>query len=247
MSEVHVYGVVPAAAEVELSEEESVRLIAHRDIAALVSDVDEHDLKATRVLRRHWRVLEAVSTSTTVLPVRFGTVMSSDGAVVEDFLEPSYDEIAAALADLAGKVQLTVKGVYEEDALMAGIVQGSPVIARLREQVRQLPDAAAYYKRIELGQRVAAEVERVRERDAHEVLERLKPLALEARLEPPSTADGAVNAAFLVEEDRVAEFSEAVRALSHELAGRIRLRYVGPLPPYSFTGETAASGSSAWG
>ena len=189
----------------------------------------------------HWRVLEAISTSTTVLPVRFGTVMSGDRAVVEEFLEPSHDEIVAALADLAGKVQLTVKGVYQEDALMTGIVQQSPAIARLREQVRRLPDAAAYYKRIELGQQVAAEVERARERDAHQVFERLEPLALEARQEPPSTPDGAVNAAFLVEAERVDEFSEAVGALSHELAGRIRLRYVGPLPPYSFTADTATA------
>jgi Gas vesicle synthesis protein GvpL/GvpF len=245
MSDVHVYGVVRAKADLELLEE-GVRLIAHRDLAALVSDLDRHDLKAVRVLRMHWRVLEAVSTSTTVLPVRFGTVMAGDRAVVEDFLEPSHDEIVAALADLTGKVQLTVKGVYEEDALMAGIVQGSPAIARLREQVRGVPDAAAYYKRIELGQRVAAEVERARERDAHQVLERLQPLALEARLEPPSTPDGAVNAAFLVEADRVHEFSEAVSTLSRELAGRIRLRYVGPLPPYSFAGDVATSRPSAW-
>jgi Gas vesicle synthesis protein GvpL/GvpF len=245
MSDVHVYGVVRAKADLELPEE-GVRLIAHRDIAALVSDIDRHDLKAVRVLRMHWRVLEAVSTSTTVLPVRFGTVMAGDRAVVEEFLEPSHDDIVAALADLAGKVQLTVKGVYQEDALMTGIVHGSPAIARLREQVLHLPDAAAYYKRIELGQRVAAEVERARERDAQQVLERLEPFALEARLEPQSTPDGAVNAAFLVEADRVDEFSEAVSTLSRELAGRISLRYVGPLPPYSFAGDTATSRPSAW-
>jgi hypothetical protein len=245
MSDVHVYGVVSAAADVEPSEE-GVRLVVHRDIAALVSDIDRRDLKAARVLRMHWRVLEAVSASTTVLPVRFGTVMAGDRAVVDDFLAPSHDEILAAIAALAGKVQLTVKGVYDEDALMTGIVEGSPAIARLREQVRHVPEAAAYYKRIELGQRVAAEVERARERDAHEVFERLRPLALEARLEPPSTPDGAVNAAFLVEEDRVDAFSEAVSALGHELAGRIRLRYVGPLPPYSFTGDTATATANAW-
>ena len=111
--------------------------------------------------------------------------------------------------------------------------------------MRRLPDAAAYYKRIELGQLVAAEVERARERDALQVFERLEPLAFEARLEPPSTTDGAVNAAFLVEAKRVDEFSDAVNALSHDLAGRIDLRYVGPLPPYSFTGDTATR-SSAW-
>jgi hypothetical protein len=238
MSEVHVFGVVPANARLERTPE-GVRLIAHREVAALVRDVESSDLQASSVLRTHWRVLENASASATVLPVRFGTVMADDRAVVEQFLEPSHDGLAAALADMAGKVQLTVKGFYEENALMAGIVKQSPAIARLREDVRRLPEAAAYYKRIDLGQRVAAEVERARERDARDALERLQPFALESRLEPPSTLDSAFNAAFLVDETRVGEFNEAVTALGRELAGRIRLRYVGPLAPYSFTGETA--------
>jgi hypothetical protein len=244
MSEVHVYGVVPASARLDLADE-GVRLIAHREVAALVRDTDPGELRAVSVLRDHWRVLEEASAHATVLPVRFGTVMADDGAVVEQFLEPSHDELAAQLAAMAGKVQLTVKGFYDEEALMAGVVAGSPAIARLRERVNGLPEAAAYYKRIELGQLVAAEVERTRERDAQAILERLEPIALAARLEPASAADAAVNAAFLVDEGRVDEFSEAVARLGRELAGRIRLRYVGPLPPYSFTDVNERSGSWA--
>ena len=243
MSEVHVYGVVPASAKPGITED-GVRLIAHGEIAAIVSDIDPADLRAVSVLRAHWRVLEQAAASTTVLPVRFGTVMADDGAVVTEFLEPSHDDLAATLADMAGKVQLSVKGTYEEDALMASVVAGSPTVARMRREVSGLPEAATYYKRIELGRLVAAEVERVRDHDAHAIVQRLEPHALAARLEPQSAPESAVSAAFLVEEDRIDEFSEAVTALGRELQGRIRLRYVGPLPPYSFTGESA--GARAW-
>jgi hypothetical protein len=245
VSEVHVYGVVAASATPELSEQ-GHRLIAHRDVAALVSEADRDGLRAAGVLRAYWRVLEQTAAVTTVLPVRFGTVMTSDQAVVTEFLEPSHDELAERLKEMAGKVQLTVKGFYEQDALMTGVVERSPAIARLREQVRGISEAAGYYKRIELGQLVAAEVERERERDAHGILERLRPLALEARLEPPSTPDSAVHAAFLVDGERVDEFSSAVAALGRELTGRIRLRFLGPLPPYSFSGEDATAGAQAW-
>ena len=245
MSEVHVYGVVRASAKPELVEE-GVRLLPHRDVAALVSDIERDELQAVSVLRTHWRVLEQAGSSTTVLPVRFGTVMADDRAVIDAFLEPAHDELVARLEEMAGKVQLTVKGFYEEEALMASVVARSPAIARLREAVRGLPEAAAYYKRIELGQLVAAEVERARERDAREILERLEPLALAARLEQPSTIESAVNAAFLVDERRIEEFSEGVSTLGRELAGRIRLRYVGPLPPYSFIDEGTIAGSGAW-
>jgi len=172
--------------------------------------------------------------------------MADDTAAVHEFLEPAHDELAATLTEMAGKVQLTVKGFYDEDALMAGVVARSPAIARLRQDVQGLPEAAAYYKRIELGQRVAAAVEQARESDAQYVLETLRPLALDARLEPPSTIDSAVNAAFLVDATRIDEFSHAVTALGREVAGRMRLRYVGPLPPYSFTGDVTDAGNRSW-
>jgi hypothetical protein len=142
-----------------------------------------------------------------------------------------------------GKVQLTVKAFYEEERLMRGVVEGSPAVARMSEQVRGRPEAATYYDRIKLGELVAAEVEHARERDTALVLGRLEPLAVAARREPPSAADGAVNAAFLVERSRVDEFSKAVTGLAGEVEGRMRLRYVGPLPPYSFTDEEAVA---AW-
>jgi hypothetical protein len=245
MSDVHVHGVVPAAEQTEIASVE-VRRVTHGDVAALVSDVEPEGLAASRVLRRHWHVLEEAGATTTVLPVRFGTVMAGDRAVADEFLAPRHDELAAGLAELAGKVQLTVKGFFDEESLMRGVVARSPAVARLRERVRGLPEAAAYYDRIQLGQLVAAEVERARERDTALVLERLEPLAIAAMREPPATPDAAVNAAFLVERDRVDEFSAAVGELGRELAGRVRLRYVGPLPAYSFADDGTTSGTGAW-
>jgi hypothetical protein len=245
MSEVLVHGVVSASERPEVTAA-PVRWIAHRDVAALVSDVPPGELTAAAALRAHWRVLEEAGSGTTVLPVRFGTIMADDRAVVDEFLGPSHDDLVAGLARMTGKVQLSVKGSYDEQALMASVVAGSRAVARLRQQVRALPKAAAYYKRIELGRLVAAEVDRTRERDAREVVERLEPLAVAARREPPASVDGAVNAAFLVDRDRMDEFSQAVGALRRELDGRIKLRYVGPLPPYSFTGDGPAGDNAAW-
>jgi hypothetical protein len=245
MSEVHVHGVVPAAERTEIASA-PVRRVTHRDVAALVSDVAEDQLMASRVVRLHWRVLEEAGASATVLPVRFGTVMAGDDAVVDDFLAPRHDDLVAGLAELAGKVQLTVKGFFDEEALMRGVVEHSPAVARLRALVRGVPEAASYYQRIELGELVAAEVERARDADTTLVLDRLAPLAVAVSREPPATIDAAVSAAFLVERERVDEFSRAVGELGKELAGRVRLRYVGPLPPYSFAGDDAPAGSAAW-
>ena len=65
----------------------------------------------------------------------------------------------AQLAALDGKVQLSVKGAYDEAALLRAVVEGSPAVARLRERVRGLSEAAGRNERIRLGELVAAEVE----------------------------------------------------------------------------------------
>jgi hypothetical protein len=246
MSDVYVYGVVPASETADLDERgvgsppAEVRRIRHRDVAALVSDVEPGPLAAARDLRGHWRVLEAAGAAATVLPVRFGTVLPDDRAVVDEFLAPAHDRLRAALAELAGRVQLTVKATYEEEALMRSVVESSPAVARLRERVRGVPEAAAYYDRIQLGQLVAAEVERARRSDGARILARLEPLAVAARAEPPTAPEMAANAALLVERDHVDDVARTVAELGHELAGRITIRCIGPMPPYSFAAEEAA-------
>ena len=235
MGEVYVHGVVRASEFPEPAP--PARTVTHGDLAALVTDVGSDQELATSVLRTHWRVLEAAGADGTVIPVRFGTAMSGDRAVVEDFLVPRREVLETALSEMAGKVQLTVKGFYDEDALMRGVVERSPAIAKLRERVRGIPEAAAYYERIRLGELVAAEVEEERRRDAARVIDRLAPCAVATSREGNGSIDSAVNAAFLVERDRIDDFSRTVGVLGEELSGRIKLRYVGPLPPYSFTQE----------
>jgi Gas vesicle synthesis protein GvpL/GvpF len=242
---VYVYGIARAAEPTDVetpgvgSSQGSVRRIVHGELAALVSDVESGPLVAARGLRAHWRVLEEATRKGTVLPVRFGTVMENDDAVVGQFLALRHDDLVAQLTRLSGKVQLSVKAFYEEDRLLRGVVQRSRAVAQMRDRVRGRPEAATYYDRIQLGELVAGEVEQARERDTAMVLERLEPLAVAVRREPPAGAEGAVNAAFLVERRRVDEFSEAVAQLADDVEGRLRLRYVGPLPPYSFTEEEA--------
>jgi Gas vesicle synthesis protein GvpL/GvpF len=241
MADVHVHGVVPRADQTA-----HPRRVEHREISALISDVEPGELTAASVLRLHWRVLEEAAATATVLPVRFGTVMTGDQAVVDDFLAPRYDVLLQGLEQLAGKVQLTVKGSFHEEDLMRDVVAKSQDVARLRERVRALPADAAYYDRIRLGELVSAEVERAREHAGELVMGRLEPLAVAASREQPAGIDAAVHCAFLVERKRGDEFSRGVAKLEPELADGVRLRCIGPLPPFSFSGDGTTPGSPAW-
>jgi hypothetical protein len=249
---IYVYGVVLASDRTPIRakgvgrEETGVRRISRDGIAALVSELSADALVAARDLRAHWSVLEEAAARTTVLPVRFGTVMDSEEAVVDNFLAPNAERLAAVLAELDGKVQLSIKGFYDEELLLRQVLQETPQIARMRERVQALPEAASYYERIRLGELVAAEIDRHRTSDADLVLGRLAPLAVAAKAESPTTKDAALNTAFLVRRDRVDAFSDAVQQLAGELGDRVRIRYVGPLPPYSFADDDATLAGGTW-
>ncbi|HET8672988.1 MAG TPA: GvpL/GvpF family gas vesicle protein [Thermoleophilaceae bacterium] len=247
---VYVYGVMPAARvgslDVRGVKGGEVRLVEQDGLAALVSPMRGDELAAASEVRAHWRVLDELVREVTVLPVRFGTVMDGDDAVREGLLGANSERLRALVAELDGKVQLTVKGDYHEQPLLREAVRASPEVARLRERIRGLPEAAGYYDRIRLGELVAAEVAKRRERDTRRALELLEPHAVEAREETPSGPDAAFNLAFLVERGAQERFTEAVRALATELSERTDIRYIGPLPPYSFADVELSTGSAAW-
>jgi hypothetical protein len=248
---VYVYGVLAAADEAAVSaagvEDAGVRTVVSDGLAALVSDLEGGALTAAKEVRAHWRVLEEAAARATVLPVRFGTVMEGDAAVREQLLERGAEGLVALLRELKGRVQLSVKAEYDQQRLLRGVVKSSPGVAALNERLKALPQDAGYYDRIRLGELVSSEIERCREQDRVLALERLEPLAVSARSEELSNADGAFNLAFLVDRDRVDPFSAAVRELAEEAGDRLRIRYIGPLPPYSFADTELSAGGAGWG
>jgi Gas vesicle synthesis protein GvpL/GvpF len=235
----YIYGVVRAPAESRVRSDGvaggPVGAVVEGQVAALTSDVPDEELRAGRdELKGHARVLEEALEGGVVLPMRFGVVMESEDSVRHDLLERHGDDLLAQLDDLEGKVELNVKAIYEEDALMREVVQSDSSIARLRESLQGKSQEATYYERIRLGEMVSEAVEGRRERDAELVLARLRGLAGAVETGAPVHERMAVNASFLVEHARVDAFDEALEELGGEQAGRMRFKLAGPLPPHSF-------------
>jgi hypothetical protein len=243
---VYVYGVLAASDCAEVKDAgvqgSPVRCVKQDGIAALVSDLGGDSLTVAREVRAHWKVLDAASQKATVLPVRFGTVLESEEAVRERMLGANRERIEALLGELGGRVQLTLKGDYEEERVLREVVDESPAVAGMRERLRSVPEDASYYGRIRLGELVAGEIARRRELDSARVRERLEPLAVQVREEQPASAEAAFNLAFLVDRSGVKRFSSEVAGLGKEFGDRVQIRYVGPLPPYSFTEAELSAG-----
>lgn len=239
----YVYGIVEAEAPAPGAPGIAgapVRLIGGDGAAALVSDVPSQELRFGREeMQAHARVLEAALQGGTVLPMRFGVVMEPD-QVRERLLSAHGEELRSQLHDLAGKVELNVRVLYEEEALMRDLVRADPEIAGLRERVRGRSADATYYERIRLGELVAGALERRREVDAAELLSALEPFSLAVRTADPAHERVALSASFLVARAGQADFDQVLEGLAAARVGRMRFRCAGPLPPHSFVDLQAA-------
>ena len=241
---VYVYGVAGAATSippVDGVESSPVRALGHAGLTALVSPIGKTELRAVDV-RAHWRVLEHAFEHGTVLPVRFGTILESEEAVRSRLLEPNEDRLTELLQAMDGLIQLNVKGCYDEDSLLRQIVREEPALARLRERAAR---SGAVAEQLALGQRVEQAIAQQRARDGAAVRRTLEGLAAAARDEQVRHPD-AFNIAFLVARENTDTFSEHVSNVRQELGDRIEIRYVGPVPPFSFAETELGSGEPAW-
>src|SRR3954468_13907429 len=145
----YVYGVTRAGATErspgEAIDGQAVEVATHDGLAALVSDAPNVPVKASRRnLMAHSRVLQSVIAKTCVLPMRFGVVMPSREAVEAELLEANRELLEEHLRVLEPYVELDVRGLSAETALLQTVVAERPDIARLRAAIQGRPLDSSY-------------------------------------------------------------------------------------------------------
>lgn len=225
-----------------------VRVVEGTGMAALVSDVRAGWSAARREdAEAHDRVLARAIEATAVVPMRFGVVMDSEDHVRSALLERHADRIAALLQQIEGRVQMSVKAFYLEDALLREVLRRNPDLKRRSDALRGKPIELTQGERIALGEEVARGVEAQRAADERMLADPLAAVADDLVVDPPRSERIALNAQVLVARDRRAELDDVVRRLSTELGDRFTFRYVGPVAPYSFTSLSLDAEEGGWG
>jgi hypothetical protein len=234
----YVYGVVRGdgtAPAVKGIAGAPVELVDAGEVAALTSVAPGEYLEAGREdLLTHSRVLEATLEQGTVLPMRFGVVVPDDETLRGRLLEGHREELLAQLAEMDGKVEFALKGLYDEEAILRELVARNREIGYLRNEIAGKSEAATYYERIRLGELIAAAFAVQQEVDETKVVEELRHHAVAVRVGEPIHERMAINASFLVERSAQSKFDAAVDAIGAREARRIRFKVTGPLPPHSF-------------
>jgi hypothetical protein len=235
----YVYGIVPASTHLPDGLLGTggglVRLVRHGLLAAVISEIPaEGALGSREDLLAHENVVAALSARTTMLPLRFSAVVSTADTVVKDMLEPNYHWFNGILADLKGRAEFGVSGIYVQDTVLREVLAEEPEVMRLRESLRGLPEEAGYYERVRLGELIIHALDAKREVDTEDLVQTLSRYAVAVAPRPPLNEDTAADAAFLVSDEERADFLRAVDELGYRWAGRIKLTVLGPRAPYDF-------------
>ncbi|GAA0380707.1 GvpL/GvpF family gas vesicle protein [Microbispora corallina] len=237
----YVYGIVPE--DVEISEDAvgvgeppgRIKLVRHGEIAALISDVDvDRPLGRAQDLVAHEQLLDAAAAEVPVLPLRFGAVVTTADAVVEELLAPHHDQFAAALKEIEGRTQYVLKARYLERPVLMEVLSENPEAGHLRDRIRDLPEDATRNERIRLGEIITYAISAKREADSQDVVDRFASCTAAAVVREPTHERDAAHVAFLVEDERQADFDRCVEDLRRDWADRAEIRLLGPMAPYDF-------------
>jgi hypothetical protein len=237
-SGIYVYAILPS--DVELTSgiqgvgdpPAPVSIVRSNGLAALVSEVDV----------AHEQVVDATAGEVPVLPARFGAVLPSEQAVVEELLEANSDEFEEALGQLDGRAQYVVKGRYVENRILEEIISENRQAARLREKLRDADPQATRDARIRLGEIINEAVKAKRHEDTHVLGHAMDGLSVASIVREPTHELDAVHVAFLVDTDRESEMEHVIDDLAADWEGRVDVRLLGPMAAYDFVGTTLREG-----
>lgn len=207
------------------------------DIAAVVSrcDTDRYAVTRDNVIA-HRRVMEAAMKRWPILPVRFNTVAKGREQIAEKLLTARREEFRDLFDVMTGKVEFGLRALWPDmSRIFTEIAEENPEIkmARTRE-----PAGTADTAR--LGRAVTNALDRKRDRQARLILRCFDGLWFDRKVTDSLGASMILNASFLIEGQRAGEFDRRVENLADQMNGRVRLRYVGPVPPCDFVEVAAA-------
>jgi hypothetical protein len=213
---------------------DDVYTVSFKDICAVVSNSPIRKYTVAREnLIPHEKVIEEVMKTRTVLPVRFATIAGSEEKV-KRILEREYQNFTGLLRNMRDKKELGLKVLFKEDVVYKEILEKYEDIRALKEQIVRLSPEKSHYQRMEIGRMVEAALQKEKESHKDDVLGRLSPLSVQVKTNNAYGDMMIVNAAFLVDRDKEKEFDTEVQVLADNYGDRIRLKYVGTLPPFNF-------------
>jgi len=216
--------------------------ICFDDIAAVVSNspIRKYPVSSENTFA-HEKAIEEVMKQYPVLPVRFATI-AEDDEKVRKILEKEYSKFKEMLNKLKNKKELSLKAIFKEEVIYKEILEKYQEIKKFKEAIASKPLKETYYQRMEIGKMVEHALEEEKETYKDIILNTLRPLAEDIRINNTYGERMIINAAFLVAEDKESGVDQEVHELDEKYGDKIKFKYIGTVPPFNFVNLVIETG-----
>jgi hypothetical protein len=213
---------------------DEVYTVHYEGLAAVVSNTPLVVYDPTREnVFTHEQINETVMGEFTVLPMAFGALFRTEQDIVE-LMRGTYDALRDVFAKMEGKVEFGLKVNWDRDQVIAQLEKENEEIRQLKEQITSRTTGSTYFARMQLGRLVETALTDQADYFVREVYSVLRDTAVASRANKPIGDKMIMNAAFLLERDREAEFDLKVKEIAARYDGKLSFKYSGPWPPYNF-------------
>src|SRR5437764_9135956 len=213
---------------------EMIYTVNHGDISGVVSRTNVFIFDPTREnALAHEHVIESVMKSHTIIPMSFGTVFRTDDDIRE-VLRSIYPSLKDVLEQMSGKVEFGLKVTWDRDQIVEELKRQDEEIHRFHLEITKKHLQSTYLARMQLGRMIDKALVETSSQYVREIYEALRNVCVASRDNKPIGEKMIMNAAFLIERQREAEFDAAVNRIAKRFGSRLNFRYTGPWPPYNF-------------
>jgi hypothetical protein len=236
----YVYGVIESRAGVSFGKSsiggasEDVSTVHYGDIAAVVSRTPVFIFDPTRDnALAHEHVIETVMKNYTIVPMAFGTVFRTSEDIKE-VLKSIYPSLKDVLRQMTGKLEFGLKVTWDRDRIIEELKREHDDIHRFHQELTRKHLQSTYFARMQLGRMIDKALAELAANYVRDIYDGLRGVCVASRDNKPIGDKMIMNAAFLIQKEREAEFDAAVNRIAQKFGDRLNFKYTGPWPPYNF-------------
>jgi hypothetical protein len=162
----------------------------------------------------------------------FGALFRTEQDIIE-LLRGTGDALRDVFMKMEGKLEFGLKVNWDRDKVIAELERRSEEIRNLKEQITRT-SGSTYFARMQLGRLVDSALTEQADAYIREIYADLRNTAVASRANKTIGDKMIMNAAFLVEREREADFDQKIKEIATRYEGKLSFKYSGPWPPYNF-------------
>ncbi len=212
-----------------------VRTVRVGDIGAVVSEfpLKERLLPLRKNLEPHNRVIRDIMADMTIVPMAFGQVARTEAEVARA-LRGNQKAIDAELKRLDGKVEMTLRVLWDVPNIFEYVIGEDPELALVRDEMFGRSSPPTQGEKINLGKMFEERLAQSRRRDTDRLIGIFRQFVAEVKENDPKDEKMVAHLSFLVQRDRLKAFEEKLFQAAANFPDAYVFDYNGPWAPFSF-------------